>query len=342
MPALQATLLFEVRDLWVARDGLGFEFSVTRDGFPVTVALPRKPDDFLTWKPLPGRPYEAIGRPTAGTVDSELEYLSVKVLRAVVDIASGPRADEFADSPSAEEFIEEVDFGAASRAFEALNPARDAAVAVVEDFVLWTRAGWSQAWLGLSSERLTMAGPSSVVEVATSRRLPIGLTFGGGAFASLRSTENALTRDALREISESLERGDEAPLPETFLADAQYLAWEHRPPDPVRAVLMAAIAAEIKVKAFLREHASDEQRPLVDFILKNHREVTVTAVDGLFDKLMKTALGRSLREEDMPLFKRVRALFELRNDIAHAGARASRGDAEAVRAATDAFAWLGS
>jgi hypothetical protein len=105
---------------------------------------------------------------------------------------------------------------------------------------------------------------------------------------------------------------------------------------------MAAIAAETKVKAFRREHASDEQRPLIEFILKNHREVNVTAVDGLFDKLMETTHGRSLRKDDLSLFKRVRALFELRNDIAHVGADASRQQArEAVRAATDAFTWLG-
>jgi hypothetical protein len=75
--------------------------------------------------------------------------------------------------------------------------------------------------------------------------------------------------------------------------------------------------------------------------LENHREVTVTAVDGLFDKLMKTTQGRSLRDDDRPLFNRVKELFELRNRIAHRGAGASRDEARAaVRSAMDAFAWL--
>jgi hypothetical protein len=39
MPDLRATLLVEVRGLWVKRDALGFKFSVTRDGCPVTVEL---------------------------------------------------------------------------------------------------------------------------------------------------------------------------------------------------------------------------------------------------------------------------------------------------------------
>jgi hypothetical protein len=242
MPALRATLLVEVRDLWVARDGIGFEFSVTRDHYPITVSLPREPGDFLSWKPLPGRPYEAIGGPTSGTAGSEPDFLSVKVLQVVVDIENGPTEADFDEDGLA--------------AFERLHPARDAALAVVEDFVSWARAGWSQAWLGLSSEQPTMAGPSTVVDIATSTRLPIGMTFGGGAFASLRSSERALTHDDLKLISGRIDQGEVAPLPETFLADAQYLAWEHSPPDPVRAVLMAAIAAEIKVKVFLREHAT--------------------------------------------------------------------------------------
>jgi hypothetical protein len=186
-----------------------------------------------------------------------------------------------------------------------------------------------------------MAGPSTVVESATSTRLSVGLTFGGGAFASLRSEERALTHDDVELVAGWIDRGETAPLPETFLADAAYLAWEHRPPDPVRAVLVAAIAAEIKVKAYLREHANAEELPLIEFILANHREVTVTAVDGLYDKLMKTAHSRSLREDDKPLFNRVKKLFELRNDIAHGGLGASREDArQAVRAAADAFEWL--
>jgi hypothetical protein len=106
-------------------------------------------------------------------------------------------------------------------------------------------------------------------------------------------------------------------------------------------VLMAAIATEVKVKSNLVARASDEQRAMIEWLLSNQREITVTAVDGLFDKIMKAAQGRSLRDEDANLFQRVKTLFRIRNTVAHEGKAPELSIAQdAVRAAREAIAWI--
>jgi hypothetical protein len=59
------------------------------------------------------------------------------------------------------------------------------------------------------------------------------------------------------------------PIGETFLADALHFAWAH-PPDLPRAVLLAAIACEVKVKQILRERTTSSIRPMIDVLLENH------------------------------------------------------------------------
>jgi hypothetical protein len=107
-----------------------------------------------------------------------------------------------------------------------------------------------------------------------------------------------------------------------------------------RAVLMAAIACEVKLKETLRRCATDAQQSLVDFALDNPHEVTVTAADGLFDKLMLATLGRSLRKEDTPLFKDIQRLYKVRNAITHRGTMPDEADVGCVvRAARRCFIW---
>lgn len=104
---------------------------------------------------------------------------------------------------------------------------------------------------------------------------------------------------------------------------------------------MAAIACEVKVKVNLRERIDPADLPLLDFILENPREVTVTAADGLFNKLMWTAQGPSLREADKDLFRSVVRLFEVRNGVAHRGEWPDVEEAkDLVRTARRAFRWL--
>ena len=137
-----------------------------------------------------------------------------------------------------------------------------------------------------------------------------------------------------------MQRGDAAPVAETLLADAEHYA-RHGIRDLRRAVLMAAIACEVKVKAILRRHATEAQRSLLDFALDHPHEVTVTAASGLFHKLMLATLGRSLSQDDNKLFKDVERLYKVRNDIAHHGIMPDATDADrVVRATRRCFIWL--
>ena len=82
-------------------------------------------------------------------------------------------------------------------------------------------------------------------------------------------------------------------------------------------------------------------RPLVDIILDSPRDVSVAA-GQLLDKPMRAATGRSLRDDDKPLFVAVtETLFPLRNKVAHRGFSPAITEArEAVTRAEVLFHWL--
>jgi hypothetical protein len=119
-----------------------------------------------------------------------------------------------------------------------------------------------------------------------------------------------------RHLLRSLARnGGALPIAETLLADALYFIGLN-PPDCQRAVLIAAIACE--VKDTLRRKVPPDRLSFVDLILDNPRDWSLAAV-ALFDKAMNAALGRSLRAERHEVYKDVTKLFEVRNRIAHGG-----------------------
>jgi hypothetical protein len=127
----------------------------------------------------------------------------------------------------------------------------------------------------------------------------------------MRTDESALSAGGFEDVISHAEAQESPPLAEILLADAQFSGLELEPADPARAVLLAAIAAELKAKTVLRERIDVPRASLLDYVLANPREITVTAADGLFDKLMDVAQGRSLRKENLELFKQVRRLFEV-------------------------------
>jgi hypothetical protein len=107
-------------------------------------------------------------------------------------------------------------------------------------------------------------------------------------------------------------------------------------------VLLAAIACEIAVKNTLLEVASPHQRQLVESLLQNPRDFSLAAI-ALFDKPCLAVLGRSLKAQDTALYKRVEALFEDRNRIAHralAGLRPEKDLRSEVGAAREAVSWV--
>lgn len=103
----------------------------------------------------------------------------------------------------------------------------------------------------------------------------------------------------------------------------------------------AAIACEVKIKTFLREHSNAEQAALVELLLENPRDWSLAAA-ALFDKPLKIVGGRSLKDEDdKSLWKGVIDLFERRNALAHRGKIPTQAQALAcLSTSRKVFGWL--
>jgi hypothetical protein len=107
-----------------------------------------------------------------------------------------------------------------------------------------------------------------------------------------------------------------------------------------QAILVAAVAVEVKTKATLRRVTSADKAALVDLILDNPRDVSVAAVN-LLHRTMEASIGRSLQKDDPALFRAADRLFIVRNGIAHRGEAPTGEEArELVDAAVRIFDWL--
>jgi hypothetical protein len=128
----------------------------------------------------------------------------------------------------------------------------------------------------------------------------------------------------------------------SLLAQAKYLVRSVRDPQPGLAILLAAVACEARVKEVLLECASPATRPLLDTLLRKPRIFQEPALE-LFGEVSKAVLGKSLREDDRPLWKKMDELFQARNKMAHVADRPPLDKArELVFAASDAMEWLES
>jgi hypothetical protein len=117
-----------------------------------------------------------------------------------------------------------------------------------------------------------------------------------------------------------LEEGDGPSTPDVLLADARETVMgrsaEH---DVRRGVLLAAIAAEVKINTTLAEKTPTESRNVL-----NYQKIPIGDVPA---KIMGRAVGRSLRDDDPNLFCAVKQLFECRNTVAHHGESPSLDEA---------------
>lgn len=218
------------------------------------------------------------------------------------------------------------------------------ALSIVEDFVGWMRTEGEQPWIGPSHESIELVRfdlidaerGGEVRNVSIPQRLTI-VARGPGAAASGAQIEAVIGR---------LAAGDAVPVVDVLLADAREAMdppsvsaeWQKERRDTARAVLLAAIAAEVKIKTTLLEKAPEDRRSLVTIIVSSRR-----AVAQLTHKAMKAAVGRSLHEDDSELFSAVDTLFHIRNKLAHDAQRPTVDEAnEAVATAGRLFAWLDS
>jgi hypothetical protein len=336
MASLRGIYRFRTGGIWVRRELLGTSYIVERDGKRIEVAFPSHEDDFRTWGLLEGEFYWALGAPSTGTVDDPDQAVTVYVVQATVEFDAELDTAAFRDAPSDDVRYKD----AASHGINLIEEGRAAAESVVRELLSWIRVRPAQSGLGLTTEPIEREGVQELIDVESGERLPVGGI--SHIDATLQALESALRPEDVAGVWEQIDARAPPPLPETLLADAAHFAWGDAP-DPIRAILTAAIACEIKVKTNLRERIDPPRAELLDFILENPREVTLTAADGLFDKLMELVQGRSLRKADRDLFNEVKELFRTRNGIAHRGELPNLAAARRLTAAARrAFVWLDS
>jgi hypothetical protein len=283
----------------------------------VELAFPPLIKDGEMFLSAPGWPDDPVGLPTIGTTEDPEQIVSVKAVRTTVDL--------------------DADLSEWEPAHLGLY-ARDLAREAVDRLTAWARILHDQAWLGLSSEHPPQIWVQELLDAETGE--PISGTVRELVGIRLLSEEDALDEGAMESIIDRTRRRDPIPIAEALLRDAEYLAWHIHPSDFVRAVLLAAIACEAKIKGTLRKLAPTGTRDLVDLVIDNPREVTLQAA-SLFDRSTRATVGRSLKDEQPALYKRITRLFELRNGIAHREEFPDETEAgDVVRAAREAFGWL--
>lgn len=122
----------------------------------------------------------------------------------------------------------------------------------------------------------------------------------------------------------------------SLLAEARREVWPERDGDTKRAVLLAAIALEVKASNALLVFADECAHPLVELLLADE-----PSINRMLNKIAPAVGGESLREYDGRLAKGVIDLVKLRNDVAHRGKTPLDKDAlRTVKVAEEVFAWL--
>ena len=326
MPEATAHFHFEILGLMCRPELLGLTFDIERGEHSVAISFPSDIESFqdsCTSPPLGG-----------GTQSTGGEWLvrAVLLVRASVNVNLPYEREELDDGRLPRDSYDEGQ--------QELARAADAARRAVGDYVAEVRARHKQHWLGLSGVTPRIGGLTQVIERGTSRRYRTGyqdplrvISFGD---------EHAINLSQHKTVLEKIRDEYNAPLEESLFADAKYLAWIADPPQLREAVLLAAVACEVKIKQMLYLACPPEASPILDWALNSPRDVSQQAV-GLFDKVAEAVTGRSLRLEGKSVYKDLDKLFQDRNAIAHRGSAIEPSEVRShLRAAEAAIAWADS
>jgi hypothetical protein len=330
---LEAVFYFDGAGLYITGDALGkcAEFEV--EGTHVTVNLPNHDEVFSLEDPgWPGRGRAA--RPTYQSADREMLAGNILKFEVRVSVAGTP---ETATS-------------------DLLAGAFEVAVEVAERFLSLARTRAGQDWLPSPYEGPSLALYGMLMYAGTDTEVSPETRWQPPMLAVRVNHERAAGADTIEQLLSLTSSGTDPATEDVLLADAraalsivrvrQQRKTERR--DTGRAVLLAGMAAEVKIKRTLTEKSRPEFGPLLDVILENPRDVSV-ATGQLLDKPMKAALGVSLRDEKskaeseyQTLFSDVTMkLFPRRNDVAHRAKQPTLDEAkQIVDIAGRLFAWL--
>jgi hypothetical protein len=327
---------FETEGIWAERSIAGKSVTTEVDGVAIRLDLPDSPQAFsypyatasaVSPSGSERREQRDAGddRPPPALEDSGGPCISIRVVRVVANVDAPARLRAGQSSPEARTSYD-----------VARNRMRQAAQLALRRLEEWIRVDKEQVWLPPPAVEEIQIGSEEMVDLERSESLGVK-TFSGGRLLVLPKGTELSTEDLAR-LPGLLK--EDPPLWARVLADAQYYTWTDEWAAPERAVLFAALACELAVKETLRETAEGEVRALLELVLEHPRDYSLAAAE-LFAKPMQAITGRSLRDEDRALWKRVDVLFRERNRVAHKGARLSHREArELVASAVEAIEWL--
>jgi hypothetical protein len=322
---LTAVTHFQVPGLWINTELLGTRNTTTFRGRPITLVLPDGPADLVLNKTDSDVRIFGVYRHYSGQGPSATDVLLVRVEVGIdEDLAE-------LGVPARDLFM---------RGTSILTDAVQTAQAFMQEYLSLVRSQLDQYWVGPSALQLD---PVQTCELRDSdgRNIPAEymrkFRIKGPRTPEL-AVSTSVQKDLMRQVSEGVKAG----IAETFLSDAKFIGLESDHPDLRQAILLAAIACEVKVKEVLITLASTEQKRVLNLLLENPRDWSMGAA-ALFDKGMDAICNRSLRRESKALYKDIELLFQNRNRIAHRGGAGISNDEELkghLTAATYAFIWL--
>ena len=311
---LTAIFQFDVGELNVRRDQLGTVLETREDGRSARVEFPAADGTFHV--PLtPMRWGRTIKGRRAGDGKPDQIWI-VGEVQVRVDLGRG-LGDE----------------GAGNAESVRVRDARPTARAVMRRIFDWARTLDRQVWLLPPHMPPPEAAEPRLINAAgevTDR----GYGAEGGVLVLLER-EYVMSGDMRAAIA-----SEAFPEAESLLAEAQWALWPGNPYDTKRAVLLAAIALEVKTPQTLQGLTEGTTRQLLDVILARFDETPISVYFQL-TALAEAIDGESLKRHDDTLAKDVRELYNLRNKVAHRGETPTEDAArKAVAAAEGAFEWL--
>jgi len=343
MAAVRARFHFRVRGLLIARELLGTRIETRRGAQLITVSFPSReatrnaasllqPDLFPPDEPAPtptSASMRAIASMGGQSPVARIDVIRVEVAAESQVGASDARGVDIRTAgPAGQKVL--------SSLRDHLDELYEVASEVVTDLNERARVEGRQHWLGIAGEPVEGIGWGDLIDLDANEVLPVDkyLERSGG----LRVVERiqVIQPDQVHQIAEALTEPHAPMLAEALLADASYYSSDAKPPDRPRALLIAAVACEVKIKESLRRRVAPEAEDLLELALRNTRPTV-----ALFGKVCKAVTGQSLSEENRLLYNKLGDLFDERNALAHHGK--VPGDArvaESLSAAREAFRWL--
>lgn len=331
MTRLEVRVRYGGHGMWVHTSLLGWIGVVERAGSRLEIRLPKNGTEFsaqpheLQTGTVPAVPSATIANTFAEPDwDHRTAAIHLFVVAAYLDSDLPP---ERPDNPLEGEYR--------LTAEQAFDEGKTLCDALAYDFMRWVRATARQAWLGTVAEPPHQYGRGGLYYADSGE-----VIFGSGPtqVVEFKSSRSRLEPGSLEALLPGLASEEEVPVAQELLADAWHMSTGADVPDLNRAVLLAAIACEIKTKDFLRQHADPTRQRLLSLALKR-----TSTLHTLLDEVCLAALDVSLKDSVPALYEQTRRLTTHRNNIVHKGrpeAAASDLRGGPAQIAQDLFDWF--